>query len=122
MVNPTHNYLLARAPLSTMAFSAQMASASIYLNGPGGQSGDGFPLPRAGVLTAVHVYDGTRVLSDTGEISFTAGARLSVYCQSTGSAFNVRVRLNGSSCGLDVAEVPFNSSLKVVVEFSLFRE
>lgn len=121
MVTTTHCYLLARAPISTMAFSAQTGTASLYLNGPGGQSGDGFPLPRAGRLRAIYVWDGTKTFSDSGDIAFNAGTRLSVYCQSTGSDFDVRVRLNGASAGLDVSAVPYNSSLKVVVEFSLFH-
>lgn len=122
MVTTTHCFLLARAPISTMAFSAQTGATSMYLNGPGGESGDGFPLPRAGVLRSLSVFDGSQIHSDFADVSFGAGARLSVYCQSMGSNFTARVRINGASAGINVPDIPFNSSVKAVVEFALSRE
>jgi hypothetical protein len=122
MVNNTLCYLLARVPISTMGFSGHVATSSMYLSGPGGQAGDGFPLPRDGYLTAIYLWDGTKLAFDTGSVAFTAGTRLSVYCQSAGSNFSVRVRLNGSSSGLEATEIPFNANLMATVEFALLRE
>ncbi|MBU0509891.1 hypothetical protein KKH27_13795 [bacterium] len=122
MVNNTLCYLLARGPISTMGFSAQTGTGSIYLNGPGGQSGDGFPMPRAGYVTGLHVWDGTKYSWDAGAVAFEAGDRLSVYCQSTGSNFIARVRKNGGSIGLETPEIPYNSSVLATVEFILLRD
>jgi hypothetical protein len=118
----TLSYLFARSPISTMGFSGVTTTASIHLNGPGGQSGDGFPLPRDGVLTRLEIWDGTTRRFDTDEISFVAGDRLSVYCQNLGSDFTVKVRLNGVSTAMQIEAVPHNSTLFAVVEFSLRRE
>jgi len=122
MINPTHNYLVARTPISTMAFSGAVTTASVVLNGSGGQSGTGFPLPRRGIITSLYVWDGGATRSDTDEIVFNAGDRISVYCQSTGTDFTVKVRLNGSSTILQVSGVPFNTTLFATVEFLLIRE
>ena len=121
MVNNTLNYLYARAPISTLCFSGSVTTASIYLNGPGGKSGDGFPMPRDGYITGLHVWDGSANHVDEDRIAFGAGDRLSIYCQSTGSDFTVRVRINGSSSGMEVASVPFNTSLFATIELMLMR-
>lgn len=117
----TLSYIFARSPISTMAFSGVTASSSIHLNGPGGQAGDGFPMPRDGVLTGLQLWDGSTRRFDTDEISFAAGDRLAVYCQNAGASFTVKVRFNGVSTALQIEGVPFNSSLLAVVEFSLLR-
>lgn len=122
MVNNTHNYLIARAPISTMGFSGVVTTASISLNGPGGQSGNGFPLPRRGYLTGLQVWDGTTLRSDTAEIAFSAGDKISVYCQNNGSDFIVKIRVNASSTILQVSGVSFNTTLFATVEFMLIRE
>ena len=114
-------YLFGRSPVSTMCFSGAVTSSSVHLKGAGGEAGDGFPLPKSGVLTGLLVWDGAVRRYDTDEISFAAGDRLSLYCQSTGSNFTITVRLNGSSTVLQVSGVPYNSSLFAVVEFVLLR-
>jgi hypothetical protein len=121
-MNQTHAYLFATRPPETLSFSGAVTTSSIYLNGPGGQSGDGFPVPRRGILTRLDVWDGTTLHTDTDEISFNAGDRLSLYCQSSGSDFTVKVRINGNSTNLQVASVPFNRTLFATVEFLLIRE
>lgn len=118
----TLSYLFARSPISTLGFSGVTGTTSIHLYGPGGQAGDGFPLPRDGVLTRLELWDGSTRRYDTDEISLAVGDRLAVYCQSTGTNFTVKVRINGVSTTLQVENVPFNSTLFAVVEFSLLRE
>ena len=122
MISSTHAFLLATQPLSTMGFSGVTTTASIHLNGPGGQSGTGFPFPRKGFLSGLAVWDGTTLRTDTDRIEFAAGDKLSVYCQNVGSNFTVKVRLNGTSTVLEVTGVPFNSTLFAVVEFILVRD
>ena len=121
-MNNTHSFLLATRTPNTMGFSGAVTNQSVHLPGPGGQSGTGFPLPRHGYLTAIHVWDGTTLRFDTSEISFQAGDKISVYCQTTGSDFTVKVRVNGTSTALEVRSVPFNTTLFVTVEFLLFRD
>ena len=122
MPNQTHNYLLANTPLSTICFSGTTGTSSIYLNGPGGVSGDGFALPRRGYLTGLTLWDGSVVRSDATQVTFDSGDRASVYCQNTGTDFTVKVRLNGISTSLQVTGVPHSSTLQAVVEFMLVRE
>jgi hypothetical protein len=118
----TLSYVFARSPISTLAFSGVTGTTSVHLNGPGGQAGDGFSLPRDGVLTRLELWDGTTRRYDLDEISFTAGDRLAVYCQNMGTNFTVKVRFNGVSTALQIENVPHNSTLFAVVEFSLLRE
>jgi len=117
----TLSYIFARSPISTMGFSGATTSTSIPLKGPGGEAGDGFPMPRDGVLTRLQLWDGSTRRFDVDEISFSAGDRLAVYCQNAGSNFTVKVRFNGVSTALQIEGVPFNSTLFAVVEFSLLR-
>lgn len=115
------SYLFARSPVSTMGFSGAAGTTSLHLKGPGGEAGDGFPMPRSGVLTGLQLWDGTTRRYDMDEIAFSAGDRLAVYGQNTGTDFNVTVRLNGVSTALQVTGVPYNSTLFTVVEFTLLR-
>ena len=121
-MNITHSYLLATRPPEILCFSGAVTTVSIYLPGPGSQAGDGFPMPRRGILTRLDVWDGTTLRSDTDEISFNIGDRISLFCQSTGSNFTVRVRVNGTSTNLQVTSVPYNTTLFATTEFLLIRE
>jgi hypothetical protein len=120
MPNPTLNYLLANSPLSTMAFAGAVTTTSAYLNGPGGLT-DGYPLTRRGLITRLRVWDGTTLRSENDEIAFADGDRLAVYCQHITTNFTVKIRLNGTSTEFEIANVPQNVSLFVVVEFVLIR-
>jgi hypothetical protein len=122
MLNTTLNYLYAHAPLSIIAFSGAIGSSSVNLSGAGGQAGDGYPMPRHGCLTTLRVWDGTTIHSDSAEVPFQAGDRLSIYCQTTGSNFTVKARLNGSSTNLQVTGIPTNCTLYAVLEFALYRD
>ncbi len=68
------------------------------------------------------MWDGTTQRYDTDEIAFNAGDKISVYCQSSGTDFTVKVRLNGTSTLLEVSGVPFNTTLYATLEFMLIRE
>jgi hypothetical protein len=117
----TLSYLFARSPMSTMGFSGAVGTTSVHLKGPGGEAGDGFPMPRDGVLSGLRLWDGSTNHADGDEITFAAGDRLAVYCQNMGSNFTVKVRVNGVSTGLEISGVPCNCTLFAVVEFTLFR-
>lgn len=122
MISNTLAYLFSTRTVNTMGFSGATTTASIYLNGPGGTPGNGFPMPKRGYLTRLQVWDGTTLRSDTDAIAFQADDKLAVYCQNVGSNFTVKVRLNGTSTVLETAAVPFNSTLFVVVEYILIRD
>ncbi len=121
-MNNTHSFLLASRPLDAIHFSGAVTTTSAYLNGPGGQAGDGFPVTRRGFLTGLRVWDGANLHSDSDEIAFNADDRISLYCQVVSGTFTVKVRVNGSSTALEVAGVPFNTTLFATLEFLLVRE
>jgi hypothetical protein len=121
MPNTTLSYIIARTALSTISFSGAVGTASITLNGPGGQAGN-IPLPRRGYITALHVWDGTTLRFDTDEIAFNAGDRISVYCQNSGGVFIVKIRVNGTSTTLLVGDVPQNTTLYATVEILMIRD
>ena len=121
-MNLTHTFLLATRTPSTISFSGAVTNQSTHLSGPGGVAGNGFPLPRRGYLRSLHVWDGTTLRYETDEIQFQPGDLVSVYCQSTGSDFTVKIRVNGTSTALQVTGVPFNSTLYATAELLLFRE
>ena len=104
-----------------MCFSGTTGTTSQGLPGAGGQAGSGFPLPRAGFLTSVHLWDGSTYRFDANEIAFAAGDRLSVFCQAGASDYTVKVRLNGNSTGLQMTGVPFSSTLYITVECLVLR-
>jgi hypothetical protein len=121
MPNTTLDYLYATTPPTVLGFSGITATSSIQLNGPGGQNGDGFPILRDGFLTGLSVWDGTTWRSDSAEMELAAGDRISIYCQSTGSNFTVKIRINGVSTTVQTTGVPYNSTLMVLVEFTQHR-
>lgn len=121
MSKPILAYALASQPLIFFSFSGTTTTASQYLSGPGGIAADGIPVPFAGTLVKIIVFDGSNTYTDDDSITFSAGDRLSVFCQNAGSNFTVRARLNGSSTALQVTGVPFNSTLQVTLVFAINR-
>ena len=122
MPTSTLTYIQASRSLSTLGFSGPTTTVSVNLPGPGGQSGDGFPLPHGGYLTRLFVWDGTTPRSDATHIGFVEGDRLSIYCQNAGANFTVKARLNGTTTNLQVKNVPFNTTLYVVAEIMLINQ
>jgi hypothetical protein len=119
MLNETLNYLYAHSSVALLCFSGQTGNTSVDLNGPGGLGGDGFPLPTAGTIRAIRLWDGAVDRSDSDEIAVAAADRLSVYCQDAGSDFTVKVRVNGAATNLEIPNVPYNSILYASVEVQL---
>jgi len=110
-INETLNYLLAKRTELVVLFSAQVTTGSTYLKGGGGEAGDGWAMPRSGKLVAVDVWDGTMRHSDTDEIAFAAGDRISVYASYGGTNFAVTVRINGVDTALSATNVLPNTTL-----------
>jgi len=93
-----------------MLFSAQVTTSSTYLKGGGGEAGDGWPIPKSGKIVGIDVWDGANLHSVTGEVSFSAGDRISVYAAS-GTTFSVYVRINGVNTTIVATNIAPNSTL-----------
>lgn len=122
MSNVTLPLLFARTSQSTLAFSGVVTNQSLWLPGPGGQGSIGFPMPGRGYVTRLQVWDGTTLRSCQDEIPFASGDRLAIYCQSTGSDFTVKLRLNGNSTAAQVTGAPYNSTFSVVLQLLILRD
>lgn len=120
-MKPSLAYALASQPLVFLTFSGTLGTSSVYLPGPGGIAADGIPIPFAGTLSQLTVFDGSTTFADTDNITFSANNRISVYCQNIGGSFTVKVRLNGVSTTLQTASVPLSSTLQVTVGFAINR-
>ena len=118
-INHTLNYLLARRHETLICFSAAVTTGSQYLNGPGGQPGDGLPLPKAALVTRIDCWDGANLKSATGLISVAAGGRLSVYAAASGGLFDVKLRVNGVDTTLAAVGAGVNTTLFVAVHLTL---
>ncbi len=121
MSKPNLAYALASQPLIFLFFSGPTTTASMYLPAAGGVAADGIPIPFAGTLSKLTVFDGTTVHADTDNITFAANDRLSLYCQNVGGSFTVKVRLNGVSTTLQAASVPLNSTVQASVAIAINR-
>ncbi len=115
-INKTLNYLLARQGDTALGFGATLTTASSYLNGPGGTAGDGFPMPRAGRVTRLDVWDGAVPLVGTDNVSFIAGDRLSVYATAGAGVFDISLRVNGVDTTLVALGAAMNATLYAVID------
>lgn len=118
-INPTLNYLKAEQSLILFCFSDSVTTSSKYLKGPGGIAGDGFPLPAAGAIESIQVYDGTDIEKVEGPVSFAAGDRISVYAANAMSAFTVYVRKNGVNTVVAAGDRDENTDLLATVTLRL---
>jgi len=118
-INRTLNYLLAKRAEGMICFSAQVTTSSTYLKGPGGEAGDGFPLPRGARIYRIDCWDGTVLTSDTGNESASQGDRLSVYAAYGSGSFTVTVRINGVDTSIKVTSISSGVTLMVTVYFKL---
>jgi len=114
-INKTLNYLLAKRADILLCFSAQVTTSSTYLKGSGGEAGDGFPLPRAARIYRIDCWDGTVLVSSSGNITVSQGERLSVYAVASGGNFNVTLRINGINTTLAANGAGMNTTLWVTV-------
>ena len=110
-INQTLNYLRNEQTLITLCFSDSVTTSDKYLKGAGGIAGDGFPMPAAGVLLEIRVYDGSNVLSDADEVEFAAGDRISVYAVYDVDHFIVYIRKNGVNISIHADGVSANTYL-----------
>jgi len=102
-----------------LCFSDAVTTSSTYLKGAGGQGGDGFPLPQNARIYRIDCWDGSGILSGSGNIAAAQGDRISLYAQVNGGNFDVYVRINGVNSTLVAAGLSQNSSLYATVHIQL---
>ena len=102
-----------------MNFSGQVTTSSTYLAGSGGQAGDGLPLPCDARIYRVDCWDGAISVNNAGNLKVSQGDRISVYANSTGGAFDVKVRVNGIDTAMVAVGVNINSTFFVSVHLQL---
>ncbi len=118
-VNATLNYLKAEQSITLLCFSDSVTTSSKYLKGAGGIAGDGFPMPTAGSIESIDVYDGNDIYSGVGPVSFAAGDKISVYAMNDLSEFTVYVRRNGVNTSVLTGGISENTDLMAVVAIKL---
>ena len=111
-LNTTETYLRDRQNQMLMNFAATVNSASMYLTGPGGYAGDGYPMPAPGRAVRLYVWDGTNLRSTTVPSSFNAGDRLSLYALFDSPYFQVGLKINGDWAATYCSQVAPNSTLR----------
>lgn len=104
-INNTLNYLQSKRSEIMLTFSAAVSSTSAYLKGGGGESGDGFPLPKDAFLCSLHCWDGSNLQTKAECVEVDQGDRLSVYATVSGTSFDVKVQVNGVASSLMVSGV-----------------
>ena len=118
-INKTMNYLLTQKQETLICFSAQVTTSSTYLKGPGGEAGDGFPMPRKARVYRIDCWDGSNLKSKSDNVVFNQSERLSVYATASGLNFDVAVRNNGVSTALVATGANQNCTLWVTVHLKL---
>ena len=114
-LNPTENYLRDRRDCSLMNFADSVATSDRYLKGPGGYSGDGYPMPAPGKVLRLYVWDDNSLRTSTVQSSFNAGDRISVIAEYDSPWFQVTVRINGANSNTYCNQVMPNSTLRASV-------
>ena len=120
-INPSLNFLHEQITESVIAFSKAVTTSSTYLAGPGGLSGDGFPLPADGAILGIRAYDGTNDKDKSDLVEVSAGDRISVYAQHSASSFSLFVQINGGNTGIFVTALNENTDIYACVHISLKR-
>ena len=118
-VNQTLNYMLAKQAELLLSFSGQVTTSSTYLKGGGGEAGDGFPLPKDARIYQIDCWDGSNLVSSTGNVSIKQGERISVYAAFNAGNFDVSVRINGVNTTITAAGLAASSTLMVTVHLKL---
>ena len=118
-INHTLNYLLAKQAPVVLGFSAQLTTVSAYLKCPGGEAGDGMPLPRKARVYRIDCWDGVQITNSIGNIVISQGDRISVYALANGGTFDVYLRVNGSNSTLFAAGVNQNVTVYVSIYATL---
>ncbi|MCB2211536.1 hypothetical protein KQI52_05435 [bacterium] len=117
-LNLTAAWLEARLSPSMLHFSATVTTSNTFLNGPGGASGDGFPMTQAGVIRSLSIWDGSTLHTAELDIAFDAGDRLalSALCDTT---YTVSLLRNYVTMPLFVSGLPTNSTYYATVDLLL---
>ena len=121
--NLTSTWLEARQSIALLPFSKHLDTTSTWLAGAGGVAADGYPLPYSCVVRGIQAYDGYSVLAGSGEVSFGAGDRLSMYATYEGGGlFTLVVTKNGSPTTLTVGSVSGNANVQAVVDLLMMED
>lgn len=119
-LNLTAAWLQARLNPTVLFFGKTLATASTYLQGPGGMAVGDYPLPRAGVLRGLTVFDGFDTYTDSGSVAVQAGDRIGVYATYLGnSTFSVAITLNSIVTSLSVSGIHANEPVEASVDLVL---
>lgn len=110
-INNTLNNLLARRTPLLINFSAAVTTSSTGLKCAGGESGVGIPIPSAGKVVSIHVWDGSTLKTISGEIDIDAGDRVDLFAEYDTTDFTVKLRINGVDAPLIVVGVAANSTI-----------
>ena len=111
-LNATETLLRERRDRALINFQGAVTTSDRYLTGPGGYTGDGYPMPAPGKILRLYVYDGTSVHTTNIESSFNAGDRLSLFAQYDQPYFAVWAHINGSNSSTVCSLVLANSTLR----------
>ena len=101
-----------------MQFAGTLASADTYLPGAGNIAADGYPVPYAGYIQQLWVWDAANMHSDADQIAIASGDRLSIYCDDNGTDSTVYVRKNGANTTLKVLAIARTATIEVTIGFS----
>ncbi len=115
MYNLSSVYLEAKKNPVILGFSGAVTTVTTDLKGPGGASGDGFPIPLDGAVERLLVYDGSTVRSAINPIDLSANDRISMAAVAVGGSFTVSLRINNASTSLQVTGCAQNTTLFVTV-------
>ena len=121
-INLTSAYLLARRSTVLMMFSKTVGITSTGLNGPGGSSVCGYPLPANGRALKLSVFDGSTIRNFSHTIELDEGDRISVYATYVDPTFVVSMILNDGDTILQVSGCAANSVLQATLMIQLDEE
>lgn len=68
-----------------------------YLNGSGGNGGDGLPMPLSGVIVSLNCWDGSELFVEQDARKFDKGDRISIYADMYDRKYRLTVRINGGN-------------------------
>lgn len=116
-LNVTSCYLEARISMSPLCFSETVTTSNTFMSGPGGLSGDGFPMPMGGRISTLSVYDGSTLREVSSLLEFDAGDRISLYATYNAgtTSFTISVVINGVLSPLQITNVSQNANLFATV-------
>ncbi len=121
-INLTSTFLAAKRSANLVMFSRTVGTTSTPLNGPGGSTACGYPMPLNGRALKLSVYDGSMVRTTTYTIELSVGDRISLYATYINPTFTVSLVLNDGETLLHVTGCAANSVLQATVLLQLEEE